>query len=116
VFAYEELGAYRYVLMAEDSVRDRYQDRLLKLVDYEKRRGTELLGTLEAYSEHLGSISATAKELHMHPNTLRQRLARIQHLTELDLSREDWLSLGMAIKVVKLRAIRGPRPHPLPDR
>jgi DNA-binding PucR family transcriptional regulator len=52
----------------------------------------------------------------MHPNTLRQRLARIQHLTELDLSREDWLSLGMAIKVVKLRAIRGPRPHPLPDR
>lgn len=116
VFAYEELGAYRYVLTAEDSVRDRYQDRLLKLVEYEKRRGTELLGTLEAYLEHLGSISATAKALHMHPNTLRQRLARIQHLTQLDLTSEDWLSLGMAIKVVKLRAIRGPRPRPLPDR
>jgi GAF domain-containing protein len=116
VFAYEELGAYRYVLTAEGSVRDRYQDRLLNLVEYEKRRGTELMGTLEAYLEHLGSISATAKALHMHPNTLRQRLARIQHLTELDLGREDWLSLGMAIKVVKLRAIRGPRPRPLPDR
>jgi DNA-binding PucR family transcriptional regulator len=116
VFAYEELGAYRYVLTAEGSVRDRYQDRLIRLVEYEKRRGTELLGTLEAYLEHLGSISATARALHMHPNTLRQRLARIQHLTQLDLSREDWLSLGMAIKVVKLRAIRGPRPRPLPDR
>jgi GAF domain-containing protein len=115
VFAYEELGAYRYVLTAEDSVRDRYQDRLIKLVEYEKRRGTELLGTLEAFLAHLGSISTTARALHMHPNTLRQRLARIQHLTELDLGHEDWLSLGMAIKVVKLRAIRGPKPRPLPD-
>jgi DNA-binding PucR family transcriptional regulator len=97
-------------------VRDRYQDRLLRLVEYEKRRGTELLGTLEAYLEHLGSISATAKALHMHPNTLRQRLGRIQQLTQLDLTREDWLSLGMAIKVVKLGAIRGPRPRPLPER
>jgi GAF domain-containing protein len=116
VFAYEDLGVYRYVLSAEGLVRDRYQDRLMRLVEYEKRRGTELLATLEAYLEHLGSISATARALHMHPNTLRQRLARIQHLTQLDLSREDWLSLGMAIKVVKLGAIRGPRPRPLPDR
>jgi GAF domain-containing protein len=115
VFAYEELGAYRYVLSAEGSVHDRYQDRLQKLVEHQKRRGTELLGTLEAFLENLGSISGTARALHMHPNTLRQRLARIAKLTELDLSREDWLSLGMAIKVVKLRGIRAPQTGHLSD-
>jgi sugar diacid utilization regulator/putative methionine-R-sulfoxide reductase with GAF domain len=116
VFAYEELGAYRYVVSAESTVRDRYQDRLQRLVDYEKRRGTELLRTLEAYLENLGSIARTARALYMHPNTLRQRLSRIEQLTEFDLDREDWLSLGMAIKIVKLRMIRGPKTRPLPDR
>jgi DNA-binding PucR family transcriptional regulator len=116
VFAYEELGAYRYVVSAESSVRDRYQERLQRLVDYEKRRGTELLRTLEAYLENLGSIARTSRALYMHANTLRQRLARIEQLTEFDLDKEDWLSLGMAIKVVRLRMIRGSKTNHLPDR
>ncbi len=107
VFAYEQLGAYRYVVSAERSVRDRYQDRLLRLAAYEERRGTALLGTLETYAENLGSITRTARALHTHANTVRQRLSRIEQLTELNLAAEDWLSLGMAIKVVKLRMIRG---------
>ncbi|HXB03685.1 MAG TPA: helix-turn-helix domain-containing protein, partial [Candidatus Angelobacter sp.] len=116
VFTYEELGAYRYVVDAESSVRDKYQERLQRLVDYEKRRGTELLRTLEAYLENLGSIARTSKALFMHSNTLRQRLSRIEHLTEFDLDNEDWLSLGMAIKIVRLRSIRGSVTNPLPDR
>jgi purine catabolism regulator len=115
VFSYEELGAYRYVVGGESSVRDRYQERLERLVEYEKRRRTELLRTLEAYLENLGSIARTSRALYMHPNTLRQRLARIEALTELDLDKEDWLSLGMAIKIVRLRTIRGARTRPLPE-
>ncbi len=115
VFAYEELGAYRYVVNAESSVRDRYQERLQRLVDYQKRRGTDLLRTLETYVESHGSIANTARALYMHPNTLRQRLSRIEQLTQFELEREDWLSLGMAIKVIKLRSVRGPKTAPLPD-
>ena len=115
VFAYEELGAYRYVVSAESSVRDKYQERLQRLVDYEKRRGTELLRTLEAYLENLGSITRTSKALYMHTNTLRQRLSRIELLTGFDLDKEDWLSLGMAIKIVMLRTIRGSQSRPLPE-
>jgi len=114
VFAYEQLGAYRYAMTAEKSVRDRYQDRLQRLVAYEERRGTALLSTLETYVENLGSITRTARSMHTHPNTVRQRLSRIEHLTELDLAAEDWLSLGMAIKIVKLRMIRGSDPTTLP--
>jgi GAF domain-containing protein len=115
VFAYEELGAYRYVVNAEGSVRDRYQDRLEKLVEYQKRRGTDLLRTLELYVENHGSITRTAAALYMHPNTLRQRLSRIELLAHFELEKEDWLSLGMAIKLVKLRQIRRVGNQPLPD-
>jgi GAF domain-containing protein len=106
VFSYEDLGPYRYVLTVDGMVRDRYQDGLERLVEYERRRGTELLGTLEAFLEHQGNIAQTARKLFMHPNTLRQRLVRIERVAGVDLDKEDWLSLAMALKAVRLRSIR----------
>ncbi len=106
VVTYEELGPYRYVLSAQDKVRDRYQGQVQRLIEYQRRRGTELLATLEAYLDHQGNLVRTAKVLYMHPNTLRQRLGRIERVAELDLDQEDWLSLAMAIKAVKLRLMQ----------
>lgn len=106
VYTYEDLGPYRYVLDAEEGVRDRQQERLERLVEYDQRRGTELLQTLEVYLESRGNIVRTARTVYAHPNTLRQRLARIEQLSGFDLEHEDWLSLGIAIKIVKLRLAR----------
>jgi GAF domain-containing protein len=106
VFTYEDLGPYRYVLNSLEGVRDRYQERVERLADYDHRRGTQLLKTLERYLDGRGNIASTARALYIHPNTLRQRLARIRRITELDLRREDWLSLAIVVKVVKLRLLR----------
>lgn len=106
VYTYEDLGPYRYVLDAEEGGRDRHQERLGRLVEYDQRRGTELLQTLEVYLESRGNIVRTARTVYAHPNTLRQRLARIEQLSGFDLEHEDWLSLGIAIKLVKLRLAR----------
>jgi GAF domain-containing protein/sugar diacid utilization regulator len=106
VYTYDDLGPYRYVLDAEEGVRDRHQERLGRLVEYDQRRGTELLQTLEVYLESRGNIVRTARTVYAHPNTLRQRLARIEQLSGFDLEQEDWLSLGIAIKLVKLRMAR----------
>jgi sugar diacid utilization regulator len=106
VFTYEGLGPYRYALMSDEAVRDPYRERLQRLVEYERRRGTELLGTLEAYLDTRGNMARTSRLLYIHPNTLRQRLARVERLADLDLSREDWLSLAIAVKVVKLRRMK----------
>ena len=106
VYTYDDLGPYRYVLDAEEGARDRHQERLGRLVEYDQRRGTELLGTLEVYLESRGNIVRTARTVYAHPNTLRQRLARIEQLSGFDLEHEDWLSLGIAIKLVKLRMAR----------
>ena len=107
VCSYAELGAYRYVVAGAASVRDGSQERLERLVDYERRRGTELLRTLEVYLDQKGNVARTARAMYMHPNTLRQRLARIEAVAGLDLEREDWVSLAIAIKVVALRRRQG---------
>lgn len=106
VFAYEDLGPYRYVLTSEQAVRDPYQERLDRLDDYDRRRGTDLLDTLERYLDCRGNVGRTSRSLYVHPNTLRQRLRRIKRVAEFDLDREDWLSLGIAIRIVKLRLMR----------
>ena len=48
----------------------------------------------------------SARALFIHPNTLRQRLGRIEELTGLRLDEDDLLSLELAIKLARLH---GPR-------
>ena len=43
----------------------------------------------------------------MHPNTLRQRLRRIADLTGLDLRRDDWLMIEIAVKMVRVQHVLG---------
>jgi GAF domain-containing protein len=108
VTAYDELGPYKYVLsVAGNDQRDPSQQRLELLVEYDRRRGTQLLDTLEGYLDHRGNVVGTSRALFIHPNTLRQRLERIQREAGIDLDREDWLSLAVATKVVKLKELRG---------
>lgn len=109
VATYEDLGPYRYVLTSEEGVRDRYQEHLERLVEYDRKRDARLLESLETYLDHRGNVVATSRALYIHPNTLRQRLGRVRRVAGLDLDREDWLSLAIAIKVVKLRQMRRTR-------
>ena len=43
----------------------------------------------------------------MHPNTLRQRLRRIQDLTGLDVADEDWLMIEIELKLLRLEQALG---------
>ena len=72
------------------------------LIDYDRRRRTSLLDTLERYLSERRSVIESARALYVHPNTLRQRLGRIEDLTGLDLNEDDLLSLELAIKLARL--------------
>ncbi len=65
--------------------------------------GAVLLPTLEEFLKRHGSIGATADALYIHANTLRQRLRRIGDLSGIDLRRDDWLMIEIAVKLVQLR-------------
>ena len=102
--AYSEVGAYRYLVQiaAGDAPRDRMREAVDLLIDYDRRRRASLLDTLERYLSERRSVIESAKALFIHPNTLRQRLGRIEELTGLDLDRDDLLSLELAIKLARL--------------
>ena len=101
---YEQLGAYKYLahLRLEDSPRDRHWTAVQALLDYDRRRRTALLHTLEEFLARRRSVADTARTLYIHPNTLRQRLARIERVTGLRLESEDLLALELAVKLVRL--------------
>ena len=62
-----------------------------------------LLDTMAAYVRHARSPSKASTELGIHPNTLYQRLDRIEALTGHRLSDpDDFLMLGLACQLLAL--------------
>ncbi len=104
---FNDLGVYRYLykISRMDDLRDMYQDQVALIANYDQRKGTELLDTLETYLECAGNLTKTSSRLFVHRNTLIQRLERLQSLCDIDLQeRSNWLTLQIAIKVFKLRS------------
>ncbi len=52
------------------------------------------------------STSEIARSVGVHPNTVRQRLQRIERIAELDLLSEDLLSLELALMLARLHSAR----------
>ena len=105
VVGFEELGAYKYLLRIalDRGARDETIEALSRLAAYDSERGSSLLRTLEEFLQRRGNISATSDALYIHANTLRQRLRRIGELSGIDLRRDDWLMVEIALKLVQLR-------------
>jgi len=106
VVTHDELGPYKYLLRIalDPAAHDATIDAVGVLAAYDRERGASLLGTLEEFLARRGNISATSEALYVHPNTLRQRLRRIQELSGIDLRKDDWLMVEIAVKLVRLRA------------
>ena len=73
--------------MLPDRVRVAFGRSLLApLVDYDVRHGSDLVQTLRVFLDASGAWQQAATELHVHVNTLRYRIGRIEDLTQRDLS------------------------------
>ncbi|MFF3365302.1 helix-turn-helix domain-containing protein [Streptomyces misionensis] len=70
------------------------------LLEYDARRGTQLVRTLRAYFDRGGSLTRAKEELHVHVNTVVQRLDRVQALLGPDWnSPERALELQLALRL-----------------
>ncbi|HYJ70088.1 MAG TPA: GAF domain-containing protein [Nocardioidaceae bacterium] len=76
------------------------------LLAYDEERRTELAATLDAWFDAAGSATAVGRALHVHPNTVAQRLDRITALLG-----EGWrdparsLDLRLALRMSRLRDV-----------
>ncbi|MGW2870106.1 helix-turn-helix domain-containing protein [Kitasatospora sp. NPDC001225] len=70
------------------------------LLAYDARRGTELVRTLRAYFDCGGSLTRAKDELHVHVNTVVQRLDRVEALLGRDWNQpERSLELQLALRL-----------------
>ncbi|WP_066039637.1 helix-turn-helix domain-containing protein [Herbiconiux solani] len=76
------------------------RERLGPLMDYDRARGTDLVETLRRHLDDGLDRAATAAALRLHPNTVNQRLRRIEALTGAELRRPaDVVSFASALAV-----------------
>ncbi|MFF0558855.1 helix-turn-helix domain-containing protein [Streptomyces sp. NPDC020472] len=92
--AAEDLG-FLGLLLADGRDVDGFVGRTIgQVVAYDRRRGTELVRTLDAYFASGMSPARTKDELHVHVNTVAQRLERVGRLLG-----PDWQSPARALEI-----------------
>ncbi|MBN9734079.1 MULTISPECIES: PucR family transcriptional regulator ligand-binding domain-containing protein [unclassified Pseudonocardia] len=83
-----------------DDVRRGFAAQVLgPVLDHDVRSGTGLAETLATFLDESGSWSRTAARLHLHVNTVRYRIGRVEELTGRDLgSFSDRVDLYLALR------------------
>jgi DNA-binding PucR family transcriptional regulator len=71
---------------APDTMRHTAQTVLGAVLDLPREQSTLLLQTLAAWRDNGGSAVATARQMFCHPNTIRQRLRKLESGTGRSLS------------------------------
>ena len=96
------LGVYATLFDPDrgDDLRAFLTDTLGALLDYDRRRNTDLVTTLAAYFDNSTNLTRTSKALHVHMNTLVKRLDRIAALIGDDWQQPDnALPLQLAVRL-----------------
>lgn len=83
-----------------DDVRRTYTHRVLgPVLENDRKTGGDLLATLREFLACSGSWARTAEAMHLHVNTVRYRIERVEQLTDRDLSQlEDKIDVFLALK------------------
>ncbi|MBO2451929.1 helix-turn-helix domain-containing protein [Actinomadura barringtoniae] len=102
----DELGFVGLLIGEGRDVPAFLESALGPVLAYDKRRGTALVQTLEVYFSSGGSLSRAAERLHIHVNTVTQRLDRVSQLLG-----NDWqspyraLEIQLALRLHHLRTV-----------
>jgi DNA-binding PucR family transcriptional regulator len=100
----DELGFVGLLLGEERDVGGFLQATLGPVLTYDTRRGTALIQTMEAYFACGTSLSRTAEQLHIHVNTVTQRLERIGRLLGTSWQHPaEALEIQLALRLNRLR-------------
>lgn len=105
----EQFALYAMVFDVEraDELERFVVEAIGALVDYDRRRSTDLVATLDAYFDNGGNLRQTARVLHVHLNTLNKRLDRVGTVLGRDWRATDDLQLRLAVRLQTLRSRLG---------
>lgn len=105
IVTYDELGIFKILSQdyLNDELEDFYSTTLKPLVDYDNKKSTELIRTLEFYFKNNGNLTKISKDLFTHYNTVLYRITRINEITGMNLEDpHNRLNLEIALKIKEL--------------
>lgn len=92
--AAEDFGFLGLLLAGDRDIVGYVRRTIGQVIAYDERRGTDLVRTLDAYFSCGMSPARTKDELHVHVNTVAQRLERVGRLLG-----DDWQSPARALEI-----------------
>jgi PucR family transcriptional regulator, purine catabolism regulatory protein len=108
VTLFAELGLFRLLSLIEDvgELREFVRDTLGDLISLEGRERADLLGTLQVLLDTHLNVAKSARALHMHYNTMRYRIAKLERLVGPFMS-DPKLGLRLSVALQALEMYHG---------
>jgi purine catabolism regulator len=104
VYYYDNMVVYD--MLSHINNKAFFNDRLHKLIEYDKTQGTDYINTLLKYFECGLNLSKTAEEMYVHRNTIAYRLKKAEEI--LDSNLENYHSrLQLELSMLYM-ALKGP--------
>lgn len=88
---------------SEEALADIARRTIAPLIEYDRRRHSQLVATLRVWLDNHWAVQPTAEALYVHRNTLQKRLRRIETLLGLDLQDpDDIVELYLGLRATQL--------------
>lgn len=105
IVTFDELGIFKILSQdfLNEELEDFYNTTLKPLVDYDEKKSTELVKTLEIFFKNTGNLTRISEQLFAHYNTVLYRINRINEITGMSLDDPNHrLNLEIALKIKDL--------------
>ncbi|MDQ0999737.1 sugar diacid utilization regulator [Neobacillus niacini] len=102
ILHYRDIGISRLFLQHPPEEINSFLRETFSLLWTGQEKKDDLLHTLFTYVQNNRSMTSTAKELHIHANTLYHRIKKIEDILDMDFSHfEDYLKVQLAVYLYK---------------
>ncbi|MBV1759056.1 MAG: PucR family transcriptional regulator ligand-binding domain-containing protein [Dethiosulfatibacter sp.] len=105
VYHYDDVETYNILMRSgsNEELKMFVEQKIGKLIDYDKKRNTELVATLIELLDCNGNIKTASKKMFLHPKTVSYRRDRIEKILDISLENmEEKFSIYMALKIKAL--------------
>lgn len=105
VVTFDDLGVFQIIPMQKNGVDLKvfFIKTLGKLIEYDRHNKTELIKTLYCLVQNNLNLSKTARDLHIHYNTLRYRLERIKQVSDIDIfNSQNKLAIEVSLQILPM--------------
>jgi sugar diacid utilization regulator len=102
IIHYKDIGISSFFLNHSSAEIDAFLRETFSQLWTDQEKNNEYIQTLFTYIQNNRSMTLTAKELHIHTNTLYHRIKKIEHILDLDFNHyEDYLKVQLGFYLFK---------------